>query len=106
MFSRRKKKQAAQYISEDLVIKSPSREASSKPTTSTISSYTDVSLLPSVSTSLANRSVYFGVQVFSYEELEEATQNFSRELGDGGFGTVYYGKNNSIFNLPREALSF
>ncbi|KAL0801130.1 hypothetical protein Bca101_056306 [Brassica carinata] len=26
-----------------------------------------------------------------YEELEEATENFSRELGDGSFGTVYYG---------------
>lgn len=39
-------------------------------------------------------STYFGVQVFDYTELEEATDNFnpSRELGDGGFGTVYYGK--------------
>ncbi|GLU10763.1 hypothetical protein SLE2022_275480 [Rubroshorea leprosula] len=38
-------------------------------------------------------STYFGVQVFSYAELEEATDNFdpSKELGDGGFGTVYYG---------------
>ncbi|EOA36823.1 hypothetical protein CARUB_v10008544mg [Capsella rubella] len=35
-----------------------------------------------------------GVRLFSYEELEEATGNFdpSKELGDGGFGTVYYGK--------------
>ncbi|KAL0713009.1 hypothetical protein Bca4012_019987 [Brassica carinata] len=90
MFSRRKKTKAAQYISKDLVITSSSREASNNPTSTTIS-YTDIPLLPSVSTNLANRSVYFGVQVFSYEELEEATQNFSRELGNGGFGTVYYG---------------
>lgn len=36
---------------------------------------------------------YFGVPVFSYKELEEATHNFdpAKELGDGGFGTVYYG---------------
>jgi serine/threonine protein kinase len=35
----------------------------------------------------------FGVQVFTYEELQEATNNFASdgELGDGGFGTVYYG---------------
>ncbi|KAL9264922.1 LEAF RUST 10 DISEASE-RESISTANCE LOCUS RECEPTOR-LIKE PROTEIN [Drosera capensis] len=33
-------------------------------------------------------------QVFSYEKLQEATNKFheSRELGDGGFGTVYYGE--------------
>ncbi|XP_048422229.1 LEAF RUST 10 DISEASE-RESISTANCE LOCUS RECEPTOR-LIKE PROTEIN KINASE-like 1.3 isoform X2 [Pyrus x bretschneideri] len=39
-------------------------------------------------------STYFGVKVFSYTELEEATENFNpaKELGDGGFGTVYYGK--------------
>ncbi|KAL0645518.1 hypothetical protein Bca4012_043809 [Brassica carinata] len=88
-FKRRKKTQAAEYISKDLVITSSSKEASNNPTSTTVS-YTDLPLLPSVS-STANRSVFFGVQVFSYEELEEATQNFSRELGDGGFGTVYYG---------------
>ncbi|KAJ4961171.1 hypothetical protein NE237_021081 [Protea cynaroides] len=39
-------------------------------------------------------STYFGVQMFSYNELEEATNNFhsNEELGDGGFGTVYHGK--------------
>lgn len=43
---------------------------------------------------LEDASVYFGVSVFSYAELEDATNHFdsSKELGDGGFGTVYYGK--------------
>ncbi|XP_031501355.1 LEAF RUST 10 DISEASE-RESISTANCE LOCUS RECEPTOR-LIKE PROTEIN KINASE-like 1.1 [Nymphaea colorata] len=33
------------------------------------------------------------VTIFSYEELEKATEGFSpsNELGDGGFGIVYYG---------------
>ncbi|KAK1380850.1 hypothetical protein POM88_027594 [Heracleum sosnowskyi] len=37
---------------------------------------------------------YFGIHVFSYKELQEATQNFDpfKQLGEGGFGTVYYGK--------------
>nr|XP_043638979.1 LEAF RUST 10 DISEASE-RESISTANCE LOCUS RECEPTOR-LIKE PROTEIN KINASE-like 1.1 [Erigeron canadensis] len=39
-------------------------------------------------------SLFLGVYVFSYSELEDATKNFdpSHELGDGGFGAVYYGK--------------
>ncbi|XP_076902195.1 LEAF RUST 10 DISEASE-RESISTANCE LOCUS RECEPTOR-LIKE PROTEIN KINASE-like 1.2 [Bidens hawaiensis] len=43
---------------------------------------------------LEDTSVYFGVSVFSYAELQDATEHFdsSKELGDGGFGTVYYGK--------------
>ncbi|KAL2896234.1 LEAF RUST 10 DISEASE-RESISTANCE LOCUS RECEPTOR-LIKE PROTEIN KINASE-like 1.3, partial [Bienertia sinuspersici] len=49
---------------------------------------------PSSKSDFEKSADYFGVKVFSYNELEEATENFneSRELGDGGFGTVYYGK--------------
>ncbi|CAI9276025.1 unnamed protein product [Lactuca saligna] len=39
-------------------------------------------------------NLFYGVSVFSGTELEDATQNFnpSKELGNGGFGAVYYGK--------------
>ncbi|XP_052731076.1 LEAF RUST 10 DISEASE-RESISTANCE LOCUS RECEPTOR-LIKE PROTEIN KINASE-like 1.1 isoform X3 [Vigna angularis] len=42
----------------------------------------------------ANSAEYFGVPLFSYAQLKEVTNNFdhAQELGDGGFGTVYYGK--------------
>lgn len=49
---------------------------------------------PSLTHDFDGGSNYHGVSVFSYAELEEATSNFDsfKELGDGGFGAVYYGK--------------
>lgn len=42
--------------------------------------------------------------LFTYEELEEATDSFNenRELGDGGFGTVYKGtpRNDLLSHAP------
>ncbi|XP_057810669.1 LEAF RUST 10 DISEASE-RESISTANCE LOCUS RECEPTOR-LIKE PROTEIN KINASE-like 1.2 [Salvia miltiorrhiza] len=41
-----------------------------------------------------SRTFYFGTMLFTYEELMEATNSFdpSKEVGDGGYGTVYHGK--------------
>lgn len=49
---------------------------------------------PSSKSDFEKSADYLGVPVFSFDELEEATNKFheSQELGDGGFGTVYYGK--------------
>nr|XP_043615059.1 LEAF RUST 10 DISEASE-RESISTANCE LOCUS RECEPTOR-LIKE PROTEIN KINASE-like 1.4 isoform X1 [Erigeron canadensis] len=80
---------------------SPSAQNETKAILTKVSSSKFDSSIPSYPTSKTlkisteyTKSSYFGAQVFSYEELEVATDNFndSRELGDGGFGTVYYGK--------------
>lgn len=81
---------SAQTISKDVIISPLNRGLSSCPLTTftpSIPSYW------SPKTDLSWDSSDFGVQIFSYRDLEEATDNFdrSRELGDGGFGTVYYG---------------
>ena len=88
----------AQTESKELTTSLSSKELSSTPSvkfTRSIPSY------PSSTTEFGKANTYFGVQVFSYAELEEATENFdnSRELGDGGFGTVYYGMMDKRFYL-------
>ncbi|KAL6190351.1 hypothetical protein ACLB2K_036749 [Fragaria x ananassa] len=54
----------------------------------------NISSQPYSNSDLDGDSAYFGLSVFAYNELEEATNHFDskRELGDGGFGTVYHGK--------------
>ncbi|KAK3189313.1 hypothetical protein Dsin_028874 [Dipteronia sinensis] len=49
---------------------------------------------PSSNSDLLAASAYFAVPIFSYSDLAEATNNFNhqKELGEGGFGTVYHGK--------------
>lgn len=89
---------SARTISNDIIIPPSSKGLSSRPLTTftpSIPSY------PSPKTDLSWDSSDFGVQIFSYCDLEEATDNFdrSRELGDGGFGTVYYGMITSPFAL-------
>ncbi|CAK7344273.1 unnamed protein product [Dovyalis caffra] len=86
----RKKRKSALVKSKGLPSVTP--PSSKGLATSTSFSRTTASLTSSKST-LDKGSTYFGVRLFSYNELEEATNSFdsSKELGDGGFGTVYHG---------------
>ncbi|KAJ0728583.1 putative protein kinase RLK-Pelle-WAK-LRK10L-1 family [Helianthus annuus] len=70
-------------------------KTSTKHTITTISTNSPTTTTTSTTTTeIGNKSTYFGTHVFTNEELEAATDSFndSRELGEGGFGTVYYGK--------------
>ncbi|KDP32982.1 hypothetical protein JCGZ_13013 [Jatropha curcas] len=86
----RRKRVASQTQSKDL----PTPPPLSKEQTAPIIAFSKTTpSYPSSKSDLEKGSTYFGAQVFTYEELVEATDNFnpSKELGDGGFGTVYYG---------------
>ena len=64
---------------------------------------------PSPRSEVEGWSVYFKVPVFSYNELEKATNNFhvEKELGSGGFGTVYHGKvTNSLNQFLDHSINF
>ncbi|XP_068304670.1 LEAF RUST 10 DISEASE-RESISTANCEUS RECEPTOR-LIKE PROTEIN KINASE-like 1.4 isoform X5 [Pyrus communis] len=92
---RKKKKLAAQTQSKELPTPLTSKDVTTPSTD--LSQFQSIPSYPSFTSKsdYDNKgSTYFGVQVFSYNELEEATENFNpaKELGDGGFGTVYYGK--------------
>nr|XP_011465657.1 PREDICTED: probable serine/threonine-protein kinase At1g18390 [Fragaria vesca subsp. vesca] len=54
----------------------------------------NISSQPYSNSDLEGDGAYFGLSVIAYNELEEATNHFDskKELGDGGFGTVYHGK--------------
>ncbi|XP_030461174.2 LEAF RUST 10 DISEASE-RESISTANCE LOCUS RECEPTOR-LIKE PROTEIN KINASE-like 1.4 isoform X3 [Syzygium oleosum] len=88
---KRNRKRAAAEAQNKSITPPPSSKG--LPISSTSFSRTTPSY-PTSKSDLDRGSTYFGVQVFSYNELEEATQSFdpSRELGEGGFGTVYYGR--------------
>ncbi|XP_016560788.2 LEAF RUST 10 DISEASE-RESISTANCE LOCUS RECEPTOR-LIKE PROTEIN KINASE-like 1.4 isoform X2 [Capsicum annuum] len=102
-FCRQRKKQIASEASpaqterKDLPILSSSNGLTSSSSSPSSTNFTRS--IPSYPSSKSEAdygrgSSYFGAHVFSFAELEEATNNFdqSKELGDGGFGVVYFGK--------------
>ncbi|XP_062107422.1 LEAF RUST 10 DISEASE-RESISTANCE LOCUS RECEPTOR-LIKE PROTEIN KINASE-like 1.4 [Humulus lupulus] len=88
----RRKRRAAIAKSKDLSAPPSSKSLITSSTNFSRSTPTDSYALSK--SDIEKGSTYFGTEVFSYTELEEATDNFdpSKELGEGGFGTVYYGK--------------
>ncbi|KAL8536229.1 hypothetical protein ACS0TY_011744 [Phlomoides rotata] len=94
-YYRQKRKQrvaslASQIVDKDLMVSPSSKGLLYLPPNNFTRS---IPSFPSLKSDLGRGSSYFGVQVFDYSELEQATNNFdpAGELGDGGFGTVYYG---------------
>ncbi|KAK3218293.1 hypothetical protein Dsin_012263 [Dipteronia sinensis] len=89
---RKRRKIAAQTKTRDLQTP-PTSNGTTSTTTASLSQ--SIPSYPSSKLDLERgmTSTYFGAHVFSYDELEQATDNFhpSKELGDGGFGIVYYG---------------
>ncbi|GAV85556.1 Pkinase domain-containing protein/GUB_WAK_bind domain-containing protein/WAK_assoc domain-containing protein [Cephalotus follicularis] len=95
LIKRRRKKMVIQSKSKEITPPSSSNPTPSTNLSQSIPSQS-IPSYPSSNFDLEKGSSYFGAQVFSFTELEEATDNFdpSKELGDGGFGTVYHGKLN------------
>ncbi|XP_060194118.1 LEAF RUST 10 DISEASE-RESISTANCE LOCUS RECEPTOR-LIKE PROTEIN KINASE-like 1.4 [Lycium barbarum] len=98
-FCRQKRKRIAaqaspaQTESKDLPMLSSSNGLTSSSSPSSTTFTRSIPSYPS-SADYGKGNSHFGAHVFSFAELEEATNNFdqSKELGDGGFGVVYYGK--------------
>lgn len=100
--TRRRERLAKESKSKELMLPTPpsSKGIPAIPFSSSNFSQSTPPSYPSSKLDLEKGSTYFGAHIFTYEELQEATDNFdpNRQLGDGGFGTVYYG--NIIYNLP------